>query len=490
MYSFLISVVALILGYLFYGALVDRIFGPNPARVAPSVKKNDGVDFVAMPNWKVYMIQFLNIAGTGPIFGAIMGAKFGPSAYLWIVLGSIFAGGVHDYFSGMLSVRHEGGSMPFIVGHYLGRRTKKLMLVFSLVLLLLTGTVFVYSPSIILNNLAGTDAFGGTMMWVFVILIYYIFATLLPVDKLIGKIYPLFAFALLFMTVSLTVCLLLKWPSIPEVWQGLGNRGVEAGLFGDNPQPIYPYIFITIACGALSGFHSTQCPIMARCLKNEKMGRPIFYGAMITEGIVALVWTAVSSYFFYDGGAAEVGSSLKAAAPEVVTSVSKSWLGIFGGILAILGVVAAPITSGDTAFRSARLTLAEFFHMDQKPRNNRLVIAVPIFAVTALLLWFNIADADGFNVIWRYFGLANQTLACLVLWSITVYLTINKKDKLYYLLTLPVAAFVSAFCMTYVCISDEGFNISDEWSLPISIITFFAGIALFYLWKYRKKHSR
>ena len=361
MISFLISIVALVLGYIFYGAFVEKVFGPNPNLVTPAVSKADQVDFIPMPAWKVYMIQFLNIAGTGPIFGAIMGAKFGPSAYLWIVFGCIFAGAVHDYLSGMLSVRHGGAGYPILVGRYLGEGTKKVMLVFSVLLLMMVGAVFVYSPAVILGGMTGDGGRASIMIWVVVVFAYYIVATLLPIDKIIGRIYPVFAFALLFMAVALLVCLLVKWPSIPEFWQGLENRGPSVGVEG---QPIFPCLFITIACGAVSGFHATQSPLMARCITSEKLGRPIFYGAMITEGLVALVWAAVSSYFFFDGGAAEVGSDLSAAAPTVVTKVSQSWLGVLGGILAILGVVAAPITSGDTAFRSARLIIADFLNLD------------------------------------------------------------------------------------------------------------------------------
>ena len=405
MWSLVISVVALILGYLTYGKFIDRSFGPDSSRYTPAISKQDGVDFVPMPSWKVFMIQFLNIAGTGPIFGAIMGAKFGPSSYLWIVFGCIFAGAVHDYMTGMLSIRSGGLSVPNIVGHILGKNAKRLLLVFSVALLLLVGVVFVYSPALILGDIAGDGSRNSIMIWVCVVFVYYILATLMPVDKIIGRIYPLFAFALLFMAFGLLICLLVKWPTIPELWDGLYNRGPSIGM---NGQKIFPCLFITIACGAISGFHSTQTPIMARCMKDEKLGRPIFYGAMITEGLVALIWAAVASYFFFGGGAAEVGSELSASAPEVVTDVSRSWLGIAGGVLAILGVVAAPITSGDTAFRSARLIIADALHTDQKNRSARLAIAIPLFVVACVMLWFNVNDENGFNNIWRYFGWAEH----------------------------------------------------------------------------------
>lgn len=480
MYSFIISIVALVVGYILYGKFVEKVFGADPKRLTPAITKADGIDYVPMPAWKVYMIQFLNIAGTGPIFGAIMGAKFGPSCYLWIVLGSIFAGAVHDFFTGMLSLRHGGASFPEIIGEYLGKGTKKVVLVFSVILLILVGAVFVYSPATILGDMTGASyGFKSILFWVVVIFLYYIVATLVPIDKIIGKIYPVFALALIFMAVGLMICLFVKWPSIPEFWDGLGNRGPSVGLKG---QDIFPCLFITVACGAISGFHATQSPMMARCLKNEKLGRPVFYGAMITEGLVALVWAAVSSYFFFDGGAEAVGSSLSASAPQVVGKVSYGWLGVFGGILAILGVVAAPITSGDTAFRSARLIISDGFHIDQKPLRKRLYIAIPLFAVATALLWFNVANEDGFNIIWRYFGFANQTLACFSLWAFTVYLVRNK-GKLYYLITLIPAIFMTTVCTDYICTNSIGFGLPHSWSPWISLSVVAICLTWFILWK-------
>ena len=481
MFSFIISFVALLLGYLVYGRIVERVFGPDKDRPTPAVSKADGVDFVAMPTWKVFMIQFLNIAGTGPIFGAIMGAKFGPAAYLWIVLGCIFAGAVHDYLSGMLSVRKGGVGLPDIVGAFLGNGTKKVMLVFTVVLLVLVGAVFVYSPAIILGDIAGNGTASAMMVWAAVIFVYYIIATMLPIDKIIGKIYPLFAFALIFMALALMVGLFVKWPSIPEFWDGLANRGPSVGVKG---QPIFPCLFITIACGAISGFHATQSPLMARCLKNEKLGRPVFYGSMITEGLVALVWAAVSSYFFFDGGAAQCGSDLSAAAPTVVTAVSKTWLGILGGVLAILGVVAAPITSGDTALRSARLIVADFLKLNQKPVRNRLFISIPLFCVTALLLWFNIADSNGFNTIWRYFGWANQTLAVFTLWAVTVYL-LNNKEGLRYLISGIPAAFMTAVSVTFILVDKVGFGVNAAAAPWIGLVTFALAGAILSIMKTR-----
>ena len=486
MYSFIFSLCALILGYLFYGKFVEKIFAPDPSRTTPAITKEDGVDFIPMPAWKVYMIQFLNIAGTGPIFGAIMGAKFGPAAYLWIVFGCIFAGAVHDYMSGMMSIRGQGANLPWLIGHYLGGGIKKVMLVFTIVLLILVGAVFVYSPALILGEIAGVAGSGTSasiMFWIAIIIIYYIIATLLPIDKIIGKIYPVFAIALIFMAIGLMFGLFVKWPSIPEFWDGLQNRGPEVGM---NGQSIFPCLFITIACGAISGFHATQSPMMARCIKSEKIGRPIFYGSMITEGIVALVWAAVASYFFFDGGAAEVGSDLSAAAPTIVTKVSKAWLGIAGGILAILGVVAAPITTGDTAFRSARLTVANMFKYDQKPLKNRLVISIPIFVIAGLIVWFNVADENGFNTIWRYFGWANQTLSVFTLWAIAVYMARRKARGSYLIAEIP-AMFMTVICTTYILTQKIGFNMPMWLGLSLSIVLALALDGLFHYKELRKK---
>ena len=459
MFSFLISIAALIIGYLIYGKVVEKIFGADPARVTPAVSMRDGVDYVPMPSWKVYMIQFLNIAGTGPIFGAIMGAKFGPSCYLWIVLGSIFAGAVHDYFSGMLSIRKGGATYPEIIGSEI-KGSRLLILFFSTVLLLMVGTVFVYSPALILGDIAGNGSSNHVLIWALVILGYYIIATLLPIDKLIGRIYPLFAIALLFMAVSMMVCLFIKWPGIPEFWDGLQNKAASVGVKGQN---IFPCLFITVACGAVSGFHATQSPLMARCLKNEKMGRPIFFGAMITEGVVALIWAAVSSYFFFDGGMAECGLQ-SASAPQVVTAISKHWLGIVGSILAILGVVAAPITSGDTALRGARLNIADFFHVKQDKILKRLMISIPIFAGVALLLWFNISNEDGFNIIWRYFGLSNQTLAVFFLATITVWLVRKYPRGWQFLIAGIPAVFMFSVCVTFFCVDKTCLGLPMEWT--------------------------
>ena len=475
MITFVLSLVALVVGYLVYGRIVERVFAPDD-RPTPAVSMADGVDYVALPGWKVFMIQFLNIAGTGPIFGAIMGAMFGPSAYLWIVFGCIFAGAVHDYLSGMLSMRHGGAGLPELVGDYLGQRTKKVMLVFSVFLLLMVGAVFVYSPALILGKLCG-EGLTWVYAWCVIIFAYYFLATLLPIDKIIGRIYPLFAVAMLFMAVALMAVLLVKWPSLPELSDGLANMSPASG-------PIFPCLFITIACGAISGFHATQSPLMARCIRSERQGRPLFYGAMITEGVVALIWATVSMYFFYGGAAEELGVPATLQAPEVVTTVSQGWLGLFGGALAILGVVAAPITSGDTALRSARLIIAEFLHLEQHTVRKRIYICVPVFAVTLAMLWYNIADADGFNVVWSYFGWANQTLAVFTLWAVTVYLT--RKGKPFVITLLP-AMFMTSVCTSFLLISDNAFGLPAAAGYVVAAVVFVLSAALFALWYRRRK---
>lgn len=483
MITFFISFVALVLGYLLYGKFVSKVFAPDD-RKTPAVVINDGIDYVAMPNWKIFMIQFLNIAGTGPIFGAIMGAKFGPAAYLWIILGCIFAGATHDFFSGMLSMRNGGADLPALIGKYLGKTPRNVMLVFCVVLLIMVGTVFVYSPAEILGHLS-----GGSLLWIIMIFAYYVVATMLPIDKIIGKIYPIFSFSLLFMAVALIVMLLIKMPVLPELWDGLGNMAKEQDpSFTDN---IFPCLFITIACGAISGFHATQSPLMARCLKSEKMGRPIFYGSMITEGLVALVWATVAMWFFYDSptpGYEQLAAAkgFHTSAPMVVTTVCQDWLGILGGVLAILGVVAAPITSGDTAFRSARLIVASALKLNQKPKMNRLYVCLPIFVVSIALLAWQSSNPDGFNVIWQYFGWSNQTLSVFTLWAITVYLV--RKNKPYVITLLP-ALFMTGVCSTYLFISKQAFGLQEDLAYYLGILTVIIAMVWFVVWirKYGEK---
>lgn len=469
MISFILCFVLLVAGYMVYGKFVEKIFGFDSKRVPPAISMRDGVDYLPLPTWKIFMIQFLNIAGLGPIFGAIMGAKFGTASYLWIVFGSIFAGAVHDYLSGMLSMRNGGESLPELIGRYLGTNVKQVMRAWTVMLMVLVGAVFVAGPAGLLAKLT-PDSLNLTF-WATVVFLYYILATLLPIDKIIGKIYPLFAIALLFMAVGIFVMLIWHHPQLPEFTDGFENPHPEN-------LPIFPMMFITIACGAISGFHATQSPLMARCLTNEKYGRPVFYGAMITEGIVALIWAAAATYFFHT----EAGTDIFAAgsgndnAAIVVDSITKEWLGAIGGFLAILGVIAAPITSGDTAFRSARLIVADFLHISQKPIGKRLLISIPLFVVGFLLLQVN------FSVIWRYFAWSNQTLAAVTLWALTVYLVRAKK---LYIITLIPALFMTAVCITYILIAPEGLRMDGVISQYIGVGFTALLFVFFILWKRR-----
>lgn len=481
MITFIIALVCLVLGYFVYGTFVEKVFGIDANRKTPCYTMHDGADFLPMPTWKVFMIQFLNIAGTGPIFGAIMGAKFGPAAYLWIVLGCIFAGATHDYLSGMLSIRNGGANLPELIGKYLGSASKRVMLVFSVFLLLMVGAVFVYSPASLMQKLCmdsipSVEFLSSSTFWIILIFVYYIIATMMPIDKIIGKIYPLFAFSLLFMAVALMVMLFVKQPQIPELWEGVG----EASL---STKSIFPCLFITIACGAISGFHATQSPLMARCIKNEKLARPVFYGSMITEGLVALIWATVAMYFFYNEptpGYVEMGGEdVLSKAPGIVNLVCNSWLGVFGSILAILGVVAAPITSGDTALRSARLIIADFIHLEQKSIRKRLYVCIPMFAAVIALLVWQMENPQGFDVIWSLFGWSNQTLSVFTLWAITVYLA--QQRKCYWITLLP-ALFMTVVCTTYILIAPEGFGLSFTTGLAggLTLMALFAAIFMKY----------
>ena len=471
MITFTLALVALIAGYFIYGAYVDNIFCPDD-RKTPALTINDGVDYIPLPTWKIFMIQFLNIAGLGPIFGAIMGAQFGTASYLWIVLGTIFAGAVHDFFSGTLSIRNGGESLPEIVGRYLGSKTKKVMCVFTLVLMVLVGAVFVSGPAELLAGM--TPDWMNAIFWIVVIFLYYILATILPVDKIIGKIYPLFAIALLFMALGILVMLYVKNPDLPEIWTGFGTKYEK--------NPIFPMMFISIACGAISGFHATQSPLMARCMTKEKHCRPIFYGAMVAEGIVALIWAAAATCFFQENGIIDQVTGRAFSGAAVATSISKEWLGAIGGVLAILGIVAAPITSGDTALRSARLIAADFFHIDQRPIAKRLMICLPLFMITFGVLLYSLRDAEGFKVIWRYFAWCNQTLSVFTLWAITVYLVRSRKN--FYIALLP-ALLMTLVCSTYICIAPEGLSLSKEISYIIGGVCTMTALVWFITW-YRK----
>ncbi|WP_322803624.1 carbon starvation protein A [Vibrio alfacsensis] len=452
---FLTCVAALIGGYFIYGAFVEKIFGINENRKTPAHTKADGVDYVRMPTKKVYLVQLLNIAGVGPIFGPIMGALYGPAAMLWIVVGCIFAGAVHDYFSGMLSIRNGGASVPTITGRYLGNGAKHFMNIFAIVLLLLVGVVFVSAPAGMITNLINEQTSLTVSMTTMVVLIfgYYILATIVPVDKIIGRFYPLFGALLIFMSVGLMTA--VAFSGEHTVMSDFQVSDMFTNL-NPNDMPLWPALFITIACGAISGFHATQSPLMARCMENEKNGRFVFYGAMIGEGVIALIWCAIALSFF--GSLDALSEAVKNGGPgNVVYSASFGLLGTFGGVLAFLGVVILPITSGDTAFRSSRLILAEYFNMEQKTLRNRLLMAVPLFVIGGIL-----TQVD-FGIIWRYFGFANQTTAVMMLWTASAYLL--RHNKLHWITTVP-AIFMTTVCVTFILN-----NSTLGFGLPIQVST-------------------
>lgn len=475
MITFTVCLLLLIAGYFVYGKFIERIAHPTD-KPTPALLHPDGVDYIPMPRWKIFMIQFLNIAGLGPIFGAIMGAQFGTASYIWIVVGTIFAGATHDYLSGMLSLRNNGETLPDTVGRYLGVSTKQVMRVFTVVLLILVGAVFVSGPAGLLANM--TPKHLDATFWIIVIFVYYVLATLLPIDKIIGKIYPLFAVSLLFMAGGILFMLFWHHPELPEITDGLGEN--YTGL------AIFPMMFVSIACGAISGFHATQSPLMARCMTHEKQGRPIFYGAMVAEGIVALIWAAAATYFFKENGISYIldGNEVLYTGADVASDISKNWLGKFGGLLAILGIIAAPISTGDTALRSARIMVADMFKVEQKAISKRLLISIPIFLATMAILLYSLKDKEGFNVIWRYFAWSNQTLSVFTLWALTVYLTRKNKP---YLVTLIPALFMTAVCVTYICVAPEGLQLSETVSYSIGGGCVVVSLVWYIIW--RKRHN-
>ncbi|MDD4721786.1 MAG: carbon starvation protein A [Acidaminococcaceae bacterium] len=463
MSTFLIALLALILGYFIYGKIVDNVFKPTDAET-PAFKFEDGVDYIPLPTWKIFMIQLLNIAGLGPIFGAIGGALWGPSVYLWIVFGTIFAGGVHDYLSGMMSVREDGKSISEIIGIYLGPTMLMIMRIVSVVLLVLVGTVFATGPAMLLAKLTS----WAVMPWLIVILVYYFLATILPIDKIIGRIYPLFGACLIIMAAGIALGML----------SGIGGHVMPEMVFANlhpstPPLPIWPLMFITVACGAISGFHATQSPMMARCITDERQGRKVFYGAMVAEGIIALIWAAAGCTF-YDGSAG-LAASLKTGGPGgAVYDICRGYMGVgIGSALAMLGVIACPITSGDTAFRSARLTIADWFHIDQKGTSKRLMVAVPLLLVGALLSQIK------FDIIWRYFSWTNQTLAMIVLWTGAVYLYRKFPGNRKYLMAAIPATFMSVVTFTYILQAREGFQLPTSITYPAGIIFAIICVVLF-----------
>jgi Carbon starvation protein, predicted membrane protein len=444
MVSFLVCFALLILGYLFYGKIVDGIFNPDD-RETPAVAINDGVDYVVLPQWKLFMIQLLNIAGLGPIFGAIGGAMWGPVVYLWITFGTIFAGAVHDYFAGMLSERNNGASISEVTGIYLGGAMKNVMRVFSVILLIMVGTVFAVGPAGLLVKLIGETGASGLLVnkvfWLGIILLYYFIATFISVDKVIGKIYPVFGICLIVMAIGVAIGTLTSGKPMPEIWANFANQHPDK-------TPIWSFMFITVACGAISGFHATQSPLMARCLKSERQGHFVFYGAMIAEGIIALIWAAAACTLLGGDKIKELGGGGAGTVFEISHMTMKG----LGMVLAILGVIACPITSGDTAFRSARLTLADWFKLDMGNWKTRLALCIPVLGIGSFLGFGNALGKIDYNVIWRYFSWSNQTLAMIVLWAGAMFLVQNKRN--YWICVVP-ATFMSAVSMTYFMMAGE-----------------------------------
>lgn len=478
MTTFCIALAALVLGFLVYGKFVEKVFGIEPERKTPCYTQADGVDYMPMSSWKVFLIQFLNIAGTGPIFGAILGILYGPAAYLWIVLGCIFGGAVHDFLGGMLSIRKNGASLPEIIGDELGMSARFIMRIFSLILMVLVGAVFAYSPAKLLGGMTNEAlGFDSVYMWTCIIFGYYVLATLMPIDKVIGKLYPIFGIALIFMAVGVGAGIFIYDGNMPEITEAFVNHNPSKAV------PLFPGLCITIACGAVSGFHATQSPMMARCMKNEKLGRRVFYGAMITEGIVAVIWAAAAIKFAdtlnvpgntpYE----KLSTAMAGNPAAIVNMICNSWLGWFGATLAILGVVAAPITSGDTALRCARLIASDFIRLDQKSISKRLMLSLPIFAIAIAIVIWSITNKEGFNTVWRYFAWTNQTLSVFTLWAITVWL--GKKGKCFWITLVP-ACFMTVVCTSYILLAEEGFGLPLATSLLVGVAIALIFSGMFY----------
>ena len=450
MLSFLICLALLVASYFTYGRIVDNTFAPDD-RETPAVAINDGVDYVVLPAWKLFLVQLLNIAGLGPIFGAMQGALWGPIVFLWITFGTIFAGAVHDYFSGMLSERNNGASISEVIGIYLGPVMKTIMRVFAVVLLIMVGTVFAVGPAGLIVKLLTEKGVSGpfaqTTVWLGIILLYYFIATFISIDKIIGKIYPVFGICLIVMAIGVAIGIPVNGYAIPEIFTHFGSM---------HPQgtPVWSFMFITVACGAISGFHSTQSPLMARCLKSERQGHFVFYGAMVAEGCIALIWAAAGCSLYAVTGGQNTGLAeiLADGQSAAIYDVCIKTMGPVGVILAMLGVVACPITSGDTAFRSARLTLSDWFKIDQESYANRLKLCIPVLGIGAFLGFGNTLGLLSYTVIWRYFSWTNQTLAMIVLWAGAMYLA--KEGKNYLICAVP-AVFMSAVSITYFFMAPE-----------------------------------
>ena len=469
MISFIICLLLLIGGYFVYGKVVENTFAPDD-RETPAVRINDGVDYVVMPQWKLFLVQLLNIAGLGPIFGALTGALWGPVVFLWITFGTIFAGGVHDYFSGMLSERNEGASVSEITGIYLGGTMKNVMRVFSVVLLVMVGTVFAVGPAgliqLLFQNAGMTNILSNKMFWLIIILVYYFIATFISIDKIIGRIYPIFGVCLIIMALGVAIGVMTHSEYvIPEIWSNFKNVHPSG-------TPIWSFMFITVACGAISGFHATQSPLMARCMKSERQGHFVFYGAMVSEGVIALIWAAAGCSIYEGAKLLEMGGGC----PATVYDICSKTMGSAGLVLAMLGVIACPITSGDTAFRSARLVLADWFKIDQKPYMNRLKLCIPVLGVGAFLGIGNALGKIDYNIIWRYFSWTNQTLAMIVLWAASMFLFKEKKN---YWITAVPATFMSAVSMTYFFCAPECLNLGIAVAYPVGIVLAVLFLGLF-----------
>ena len=489
MITFVVSIVLLLLGYFLYSKLIERLIGVDGSRVTPAVAHPDGVDYVPMKPWRIFLIQFLNIAGVGPIIGAVMGAQFGTASFLWIVFGCIFAGAVHDFIAGFISIRDDGASLPEIHGKYLGDGMKQFMRGFTVVLMILVGAVFVNTPATLLTqdifvpeSLRHLDHSVIQYFWVIIIFVYYLLATMLPIDKIIGKIYPVFGILLLAMALALVVAFIVYQIPLREVWEGLDNSHPQA-----ESSPIFPMMFISIACGAISGFHATQSPLMARCMMNEKQARPIFYGAMIAEGVVALIWAAAAAYFFHDHPEICFGKSGAA----MVGVIANQWFSPVIAFITILGVVSAAVTSGDTALRSARLIVADFMHVDQKPVMKRLWVALPVFVLAAALLVFSLTNPAGFDYIWRYFSWANQVLAMVTLWSVTVFLVQLKKGGWYWITLVP-ALFMTMVTVSFIFVAQKeglGSIIPRFWGYIIAAVITLGIYTIFVRWLMKYQSS-
>lgn len=453
MISFFGCIILLIVGFFVYGKFVEKVFGPDD-RQTPALALEDGSDYVPMGTGRIFLIQLLNIAGLGPIFGALAGAAWGPAVFLWITLGTIFGGGVHDFMVGMMSMRHRGASVSELTGMYLGNGMKQVMRVFSVVLLVLVGVSFSTGPANLLAML--TPEILDAKFWLAVVLIYYFIATFVPIDKLIGRIYPIFGICLIVMALGVGGAIVFGDYYIPEIT--LANLH-PAGT------PIWPTMFISVACGAISGFHATQSPLMARCLRSEGKGRTVFYGAMVVEGIIALIWAAAGVAFY--NGTGGLVEALKGGQANVVYEICFTTLGGVGAVIAMIGVIACPISSADTAYRSARLTLADWFKLDQKPVKNRLLLTIPLLGVGAILTQFDV------QAVWRYFSWSNQTLAMIALWAASVYL--YRRKRLYWVTALP-ATFMSAVSCTYILMAQEGLRLSTAIAYPVGIL--FAALCL------------